>query len=201
MDKKEFKAIVLDSKYETFVIYITLLNFVALPSSSSLNIYLICWPQIAGLIAKKASIKVSAKYINFADVFFPDLASKLFEHIKINNHVIELVNGQQPLYKPIYSLKPVKLEILKAYIEIYLANRFIKLSKSSATTPILFDWKSNGSFQLCINDWDINNLTIKNRYPLPLIAESLDKWERARRFTQLDFTSIYHQMRICKGDE
>ena len=47
----------------------------------------------------------------------------------------------------------------------------------------------------------LNNITIKNQYPLPLIGESLDRLGRARRFTQLDLTNAYHRMRIREGDE
>ena len=88
---------------------------------------------------------VSAEYIYFADVFSPDLASEFPEHTEINNHAIELVDSQQPLYGPIYSLGPVELETLKAYIETNLANGFIRPSKSPAGAPILFDRKSDGS--------------------------------------------------------
>ena len=130
------------------------------------------------------------------------MASKLPEHIRINDHGIKLVNGyQQPPYGPIYSLKPVELETLKAYIETNLANKFIKLSKSPAGTPILFDRKSDGSLWLCVNYRGLNKLTIKNRYPLPMIRESLDKLGRARRFTKLGFTSAYYRMKIHKGNK
>ena len=47
----------------------------------------------------------------------------------------------------------------------------------------------------------LNTLTIKNRYPLPLIGESLDRLGRAKRFTHLDLTNAYHRMRIREGDE
>ncbi len=47
----------------------------------------------------------------------------------------------------------------------------------------------------------LNNLTIKNRYPLPLVGESLDRLDWARQFTQLDLTNVYHRMRIREGDE
>ena len=95
----------------------------------------------------------------------------------------------------------MELEILKAYIETNLANKFIGPSKSPAGAPILFDQKSDGSLQLCVNYWDLNNLTIKNQYPLPLIGESLDRLGRAKQFTQLDLTSAYHRIRIYKGNE
>ena len=78
-------------------------------------------PQISGLIAKEAPAKVPAEYLDFADVFSPDLASELLKHTGINDHIIELVEGQQPPYGPIYSLVLVELETLKAYIETNLA--------------------------------------------------------------------------------
>ena len=61
-------------------------------TSSPLNVHPCSRPQIAGLIAKKAPTKVSVKYANFADMFFPDLASELSEYTRINDHTIELVN-------------------------------------------------------------------------------------------------------------
>ena len=158
-------------------------------------------PQVSGLIAEKAPTKVPAKYSDFADVFSPDLISKLPEHTGINDHVIELVDGQQPPYKPIYSLGSVELETSKAYIETNLANGFIWLSKFSTGAPILSDRKSNGSLRLCVKYQGPNNLTIKNRYPLPLIGESLNRLGRARRFTQFDLISVYYRMRIREGDE
>ena len=195
--KKEFAAAVLDPEHKTYVVYIGLVSSNTSPSSFLLDVHLSRRPQIFGLIAKK----VLAKYLDFADIFSPDLASKLLKHTGINNHVMELVNGQQPPYEPIYSLGPVELETLKAYIETNLANGFIRPSKSPANTPILFDQKSNSSLRLCVNYQGLNNLTIKNRYSLPLIGESLDRLGRAKRFTQLDLTSAYHRMRIREGDE
>ena len=110
-------------------------------SPLELNVHPFRRPQVSNLIAKEALTKVSAKYLDFADIFFLDLASELLEHTGINNHAIELVNGQQPFYGPIYSLKSVELETLKAYIETNLANRFIRASKSPVGAPILFNWK------------------------------------------------------------
>ena len=153
------------------------------------------------MIAEEAPTKVPAKYSDFADVFSADLASELLKHTGINNYAIELVKGQQPPYGPIYSLRPVEIKTLKAYIETNLANGFIRPSKSPIGAPILFDRKLNGSLRLCIDYRGFNNLTIKNRYPLPLIGESLDRLGRAKRFTQLNLTSAYHRMRIREGDE
>ena len=93
MGKKEFVAAALDPESETFVVHVTLLSSDASPSFSLLNVHPSRRPQISGLIAEEAPTKVSAEYLDFADVFSPDLASKLPKHTRINNHAIELVDG------------------------------------------------------------------------------------------------------------
>ena len=158
-------------------------------------------PLLVALQQDKVPTKIPLEYADYADVFSSDLTIELPENTGINKHAIELVEGKQPPYGPIYSLGPVELETLKAYIETHLKTGFIRPSKSPAGAPILFDKKPDGSLRLCVDYRGLNNLTIKNRYPLPLIGESLDRLGRAKRFTQLDLTSAYHRMRIREGDE
>ncbi len=90
----------------------------------------------------------------------------------------------------------MELETLKTSIETYLKTGFIRLSKSLAGAPILFDEKCNGSLRLCVDYRGLNNLTMKNRYSLLLISESLDRLGRAKRFTSRDLTGAYHRRRI-----
>ena len=201
MSKKKFAAIALDQKHATYVVHVgsfssdTSFRF----SILELNVYTFRRPQISSLIAEEASTKVSNNYVDFADKFFPSLVSKPLEHTGINNHTIKLVDGQQPPYRPIYSLWPVELETLKVYIKTNLDNGFIRPSKSPADAPILFKRKSDSFHRLCVNYSGLYNLTIKNR--LPLVGELLDKLERARRFTQLDLTITYYWVKICEGDK
>ncbi len=157
--------------------------------------------MLASLQQDKAPTEISLEYADYADVFLFDLAMELPENTGINENAIELVEGKQPLYGPIYSLGPVELETLKTYIETHLKTVFIWPSKSPAGAPILFDKKPDGSLRLCVDYRGLNNLTIKNWYPLPLIGESLDRLGRAKRFIQLDLTNAYHRMRIREGDE
>ncbi len=126
---------------------------------------------------------------------------ELPENTGINENAIKLVEGKQPSQGPIYSLSPVELETLKTYIETHLKTGFIWPSKSPTGAPILFDKKPDGSLRLCVDYRGLNNLMIKNWYPLPLISEALDQLGRAKRFIQLDLTSAYHRMRIREGDE
>ena len=130
--------------------------------------------KIAVLVANEAPTSIPTEYSDFTDVFSLELASELPEYTEINDHAIKLVDGQQPPYGPIYSLGPVELKTLKTYIETNLKNGFIRPSKSPAGAPILFDKKPDGSLRLCVDYRGLNNLTIKNRYPLPLVGESLD---------------------------
>lgn len=203
MGKKKFIAVMLDLEYETFVVHVPSLSSVAsinsIVSFSSIPFDIItpfCRSQIAGLIAKEAIINISTKYNDFADVFSPDLI-----YTKINEHTIKLVNGWQPPYRSIYSLEQVKLETIKAYIEINLTNKFIWLSKSPAGTLFFFDRNSNGLFRLCINYQGLNNLIIKNRYSLLLIGELLDRLGRAKWFIQLNRTSIHYWIGIWERDK
>ena len=203
MGKEEFIAAALNPEHETYVVHVASLSSTPLASfeSTPLDVHPSRRPQISGLIAEEAPTKVPAEYSYFVDVFSPDLAFKLPEHTGINDHAIELVEGQQSPYEPIYSLGPVELETLKAYIETNLANKFIRPSKSPANAPILFNWKLDGFLRWCVNYQGPNNLTIKNLYPFPLIGEMLDRLEKTKQFIQLDLTSAYHQMRTRKGDK
>ena len=154
---------------------------------------------MALLLAKK--ITVLAKYLDFADVFLEELANVLPEQTWVNEHAIKLEEDKQPPYEPIYSLCLVELKTLKIYIKTSLANGFIWASKLLASISILFLYKSNSSFWLCINYQRLNNITMKNWYPLPLIDKSLNWLCWAKQFTQLNLTSVYHQINIKKCDK
>ena len=157
--------------------------------------------QVGALLFNEASTEVPAKYSDYSNVFLAENAAELPENTVMNKHAIKLEEGKQPPFGPIYSLGPVEWETLKTYIKINLANGFIQPSKSPAEAPILFDWKPDGSLRLYVDYSGLNNITIKNRYSLPLIDESLDWISQAKRFTQLDLTNAYHRMRICEGNE
>ena len=101
----------------------------------------------------------------------------------MNEHTIEVKEGKQPPFGPIYSLGSVELETLKTYIKTNLANKFIRPFKFPARALILFDWKPDRSLHLCIDYWGLNNIIIKNWYLLPLIGELLDRLGWARKFT------------------
>ena len=79
--------------------------------------------QLASLLTEEVTVPV--EYSDFADVFSEKSANVLPEQTRANEHAIELEEGKQPPYGPIYSLGPDELETLKTYIEINLSNSFI----------------------------------------------------------------------------
>lgn len=99
----------------------------------------------------------------------------------------------------IYAVSPIELETLKAYIKTHLITRFIRLSRSLAGAPILFDKKLDSSFCLYIDYWGLNNLIIKNQYPFLLIVKTLDLLGQTKQFIKLDLTSAYYWMRILES--
>ena len=195
IDKHEFAKAALDENSETFVVHIAALE------AQEPAVHLSRAPLLAALQQNKAPNEIPLDYTDYADVFSFDLAMGLPENIGINEHAIKSVRGKQSPYWPIYSLSPVELETMKTYIETHLKTRFIRPSKFPAGAPILFDKKPDGSLRLCVDYRGLNNLTIKNRYPLPLIGKSLGRLGRATQFTKLDLISAYHRIRIPEGGE
>ena len=137
-----------------------------------ITIHLATKAKMASLLAKK--VDVLAKYLDFANVFLEEFANMLLEQTKVNKHAIELKEGKQLSYGPIYSLGPVELETFKTHIKTNLASGFIKASKSLVGAQILFVRKFDSSFCLSVVYQGLNNLIIKNWYLLPLISESPD---------------------------
>ena len=133
------------------------------------------------LLTKEVNVPV--KYSDFANVFLEKWVNVLPERTGANEHAIELEEGKQPSYGPIYSLGLVELETFKNYIETNVANGFIWASKSLAAAPIMFVHKPDSSFRMYVNYRGLNNLTIKTLYLLQLIGKSLDRLGRAKWFT------------------
>src|SRR5436309_16140434 len=99
-------------------------------------------------------------------------------------------------FGPISSLFPGELVILKKYIDDNLRKRFIHHSQSPAAAPILFIKKPDGGLHLCIDYRGLNKITIKNRYPLPLISEIFGQVGKVKFFTKFDMPEGYPPLRI-----
>ena len=98
-------------------------------------------------------------------------------------------------------MSPSEQKALDEYLEENLAKGYIKPSKSPAASPVFYIKKKDGSLRLVVDYRHLNAITIKNRYPLPLSADLLDKLSSANIFSKLDLRWGYNNIRIKDGDE
>ena len=108
------------------------------------------------------------------DIFLKEESDILVLH-QLYNYNIPLLLGYKP---PAYTLRNYshdELCIIKKYLEENLSKGWIRASKSPAAAPVLLVKKPGGGIQFCVNYHSLNKIIIKNRYPLPLIKETLDR--------------------------
>ena len=89
---------------------------------------------------------------------------------------------------------------LKKQLEELIKAKFIQPSKSPYGAPVLFVKKKDGTMRMCVDYRALNDITIKNSYPLPRIDEMFDQLQGAKYFSKIDLRSGYHQIRIQPED-
>jgi len=117
------------------------------------------------------------------------------------DHAIELIPRVEPKSSKVYPLSPLEQAELDAFLEKNLCTGRIRPSKSSIAAPVFFIKKKDGSLQLGQDYRILNAITMKNRYPLPLISELVAQLRGARYFTKLDVRWGFNNMRIKPRDE
>jgi Reverse transcriptase (RNA-dependent DNA polymerase)/Retroviral aspartyl protease len=140
------------------------------------------------------------EYHDFVDVFSKSKADTLAPH-RPYDLKIQLEDGVLPRHPPIYSLSTSELATLRVFLDEHLSMGYIRPTQSSHGAPILFVKKKDGSLWLCIDFRALNNVTKKDRYPLPLISDLLDARWKARLYTKIDLQHAYHLVWVSEGDE
>jgi len=115
--------------------------------------------------------------------------------------VIDLEEGKTIPIKKIYALSYDQLEELHRYIKQNESQGWIRRVKAGRASPIMFVKKKDGKLRLCADYRALNEVTKKDRHPLPVISEALDRLGGAKYFTNLDIKDAYHNIRIREGDE
>ena len=121
--------------------------------------------------------------------------------LRPDDYDIPLLDGKQPPFCSLRGMSQDKLRVLKKYLEENLSKGFIRVSSSPAAAPILFVRKPGGGLRLYVNYRGLNEITVKNRYPLPLIRETLDRLSSTRYFTKLNVVAAFNRLRIKEGEE
>ncbi|XP_060096945.1 uncharacterized protein LOC132573472, partial [Heteronotia binoei] len=136
----------------------------------------------------------------FADVFEETGADQLPPH-RPYDCAIDLVPGAPLPVGRLYPMSEPELAALRDYLDKNLKRGFIRPSTSPLSAPVLFVKKKSGELRLCNDYRALNKITIRDRYPLPLIPELLDRLKGAQIYTKLDLRGAYNLVRIRPGDE
>jgi hypothetical protein len=117
------------------------------------------------------------------------------------DHSITLLPGSRPVNLRPYRYNPEQKDEIEKQIAEMLRQGIIRFSTSPFASPVLLVQKKDGTWRFCIDFRYLNALTLKNRYPLPIIDELLDELSGAAWFTSLDLRAGYHQIRMAEGEE
>jgi hypothetical protein len=150
--------------------------------------------------------KLPTEYHDYLDVFSRVLAERLPPHRPGIDHKITLEktpDGKDPEvpWGPLYGMSRGELLVLRKTLTELLDKNFIRTSSSPASAPVLFAKKPGGGLRFCVDYRALNELTQKDRYPIPLIKETLNSLSKAKWFTKLDVIAAFHKIRIAEGEE
>lgn len=143
---------------------------------------------------------VPPEFLDLKAVFSKTRATSLPPH-RPYDMAIDLLPGTSPPRGRLYSLSLPETEAMNKYIEESLAASLIRPSSSPAGAGFFFVGKKDGSLRPCIDCRGLNDITVKNRYPLPLMSSAFELLQGAKMFTKLDLRCAYHLVRIREGDE
>ncbi len=140
------------------------------------------------------------EYHDFLDVFSRELMNTLSER-RLYDHKIQLQKNKTSIFESLYDMSQDELRVLKKYLKNNLIKDFIQVSSSFAISSILFVKKSSEELRFCVNYRDLNIMTVKNRYLLSLIQETLNRLTKIKYYIKLDIIAVFNKLRMTYEDE
>ncbi|GJU30518.1 putative reverse transcriptase domain-containing protein [Tanacetum coccineum] len=113
---------------------------------------------------------------------------------------IDLGPGAAPVARAPYRLAPSEVKELLDQLQELSDKGFIRPCSLPWGAPVLFVKKKDGSFRMCIDYWELNKLTVKNRYPHLRIDDLFDQLQGLSVYSKIDMRSGHHQLRVCEED-
>jgi hypothetical protein len=120
---------------------------------------------------------------------------------KIN---IKINEKERPFLLPfgaLYNILKDELLVLKKIFRDLLDKRFIKVNSFKGGAPVLFVRKLGGGIRFCVDYRALNNISNPDRYPLPLITDTLRLLTKAKWFIKLDIMQAFYKIRIKEGNK
>lgn len=143
---------------------------------------------------------IPESYHDLREVFSKTRATSLPPH-RPYDCTINLLPGATPPRGRVYSLSEPERQAMESYISESLSSGIIRPSSSPAGAGSFFVGKKDGGLRPCVDFRGLNEITVKNKYPLPLISSAFELVQGSTIFTKLDLRSAYHLVRIREGDE
>ncbi|KAE8681992.1 hypothetical protein F3Y22_tig00111277pilonHSYRG00011 [Hibiscus syriacus] len=134
------------------------------------------------------------------DVIPPELPNKLPLRREVDYKIVLEPGAKPPALAP-YRMALPELEELRRQLKELVDMGMIRPLKAPYRAPVLFQKKHDGSLRLCVDYRTLNKVTIKNHYPIPLIADLFDRLGGVKVYTKKDLQKGYYQVRIAEGDE
>jgi hypothetical protein len=116
------------------------------------------------------------------------------------DHRIYLKPNTEPVAVHPYGYPQLQKNELETQCITMLNQGIIRASTSPFSAPILLVKKHNGTWRFCVDYRALNEATVKDKFPIPVVEELLDELHGAKFFTKLDLRSGYHQVRVHPGD-
>ena len=159
--------------------------------------------SISGKLAQKVEaveVSLPEEYLEFAEVFSEEAFQKMPPR-RAYDHPIELDETFKPRVGKVYPLSPDEQKATDDFVEENLRNGKIRPSMSPQASSFFYVGKKDEGIRPCQDYRYVNEHTIKDAYPLPLISDLIDKVKDAKLFTKFDIRSGYNNIRIKEGDE
>ncbi|TKA50332.1 hypothetical protein B0A49_13656, partial [Cryomyces minteri] len=194
----------LESKRPLDICMIGAAPFVHLTKKYSETMFAVSLRDVEKALQPKEEVdpatKLPPEYHEFLDVFSRKDSDKL-PIPRPYDHKIILQPGKEPPFGPLYGMSQPELLVLQKYLKENLSKGFIQASSSPAAAPVLFVKKPGGGLRFCVDYRKLNEITVKNRYPLPLVKETLARLSKAKYYSKIDIIAAFNRLRMAHGHE